>query len=310
MSVGCRTAKGVTAGSRQVTVTPDKPGFIRLWHYFGDDPLVAPLLPNAEGTAYFRKVTYEARESGGQSGAAVFTYRIIASSGEQEMTETVELWNHRHISYDDFAKGLRGIQDPSGICLRGVPLDLTPVDGEALLMEITETPAVSQMSPWVMHIWHPTYHTTPPKLPSGLTTMGVQIGYLITTSGDSKNGGNPPDGQKVGRISQRDGKLIANLSFKYGSSTTGFGGVIIPERPVDFPVKAFFSAVWPVVGVLTKDRDMMPFLLQQLRRDMKGRKWEGALNEREQDAGQPGTRPESKSEGDDKPQPDAEGRSR
>jgi hypothetical protein len=291
-------------------ITADKPGIVHLWHYYGDTPLAAPLLQSPDGTSYFRKVAYEARESGGQSGAAVFTYRIIAGPGEPEMTKTVELWNHRHISYDAFATGLRGIQDPSGICLRGVPLDLTPVDDEALLMEITETPAVSQMSPWVMHIWHPTYHTTAPKLPSGLTTMGVQIGYLIRTGGDSKNGGNPPHGQKVGRISQRDGKFIGNLSFKYGTSTNWFSGVIVPERPIDFPVTASFSALWPVVGVLTKDRDMMPFLLQQLRRDMKGRKWEGALNECEQaGTGQPATRSQSNSEGSDKPQPDAEGRS-
>jgi hypothetical protein len=270
--------KGARTESREVMITADKPGIVHLWHYYGDTPLAAPLLPSPDGTSYFRKVAYEALESGGQSGAAVFTYRIIAGPGEKEVTKTVELWNHRHIGYDDFAKGLRGIQDPSGTCLRGVPLDLTPVGDEALLMEVTETPAVSQVSPWIMHIWHPTYPSKP-ELPSGLMTMPVQIGYLITTSGDSKNGGNPPDGQKVGRISQRDGKFVAHLSFQYGSSTTGFDGALIPERAVDFDMRAFSGAVWPVVGVLTTNRDMMPFLLKQLRKDMKGRKWEGTLNE-------------------------------
>jgi hypothetical protein len=268
MSGSSSDTKGARTESREVMVTADKPGFIHLWHYFGDDPLVAPLLPNAEGTSYFRKVTYEARESGGQSGAAVFTYRIIAGAGEQEMTETVELWNHRHISYDDFAKGLRGIQDPSGICLRDVPLDLTPVDDEALLMEVTETATVCQVS-WVLHVWHPTYPSKP-ELPSGLATMGVRIGCLIA---DSRDGG-----QKVGRISQRDGKFVANLRFDYGS-VSGFDGVLIPEHAFDFEVRAFSGVLFPVNGVLTKNQDMMPFLLKQLRKDMKGKKWEAVLNE-------------------------------
>lgn len=278
MSSTSSDIKGARIETREVMITADKPGIVHLWHYYGDTPLAAPLLPSPDGTSYFRKVAYEARESGGQSGAAVFIYRIIAGPGEKEVTKTVELWNHRHIGYDDFAKGLSGIQDPSGICLRGVPLDLTPVGNEALLMEVTETPAVSQVSPWIMHIWHPTYPSRP-ELPSGLMTMPVQIGYLITAPGDPENRVDPPDGQKVGRISQRDGKFVANLTFKYGSTTTGFDGALIPERAVDFDMRAFFSAIHSVVGVLTTNRDMMPFLLKQLRKDMKGTKWEGTLNE-------------------------------
>lgn len=270
MSASSSNNKGSRSESREVMIVADKPGFVHLWNYYGDDPLVAPLLPGPEGTSYFRKVAYEAREAGGQSGAAAFTYRIIAGSGEKEPTETVELWDHRHISYDDFAKGLRGIEDPSGACLRGVPLDLTPLGDEALLMEVTDTPAVSREMPWVLHIWHPTYPSRP-ELPSGLETLGVQIGYLITTPSS--------DGQKLGRISQRDGKFIAHLSYNYGSSTSGLNGAIIPERAVNFDVRGFCSVVMPVAGVLTTNQDMMPFLISQLRKDMKGNKWEGMLKE-------------------------------
>ena len=98
MSSSSSNTKGGRTESREVMIVAEKPGFVHLWHYRGDEPLVAPLLPNPEGTSYFRKVSYEARESGGQSGAAVFNYQILAGPGEQQMTEAVELWNHRHIS--------------------------------------------------------------------------------------------------------------------------------------------------------------------------------------------------------------------
>lgn len=266
MSPSSSDTKGRRTETREVVITADKPGFVHLWHYEGDDPLVAPLLPNPEGTSYFRKVAYEARESGGQSGAAVFSYRFIAGPGEKELSETIELWNHRHISYDDFAKGLRDIQDPSGKCLRGVPLDLAPLGDEAFLMEVTDTPARPRPPQWVFHIWHPTYPGQP-KLPSCVARGGVRIGYLIEVGDDN---------QKLGRISQRDGKFIAHLKFEYGSSN-GFDGAITPECPVDFEANAFSGFVLRVVGVLTES-DAMPFLIKQLRKDLHGSKWEGLLN--------------------------------
>ncbi len=278
MSSSSSDATGKRTESRELVITGDKPGFVHLWHYEGGKPMVAPLLPSPDGASYCRKVAYDARESGGQFGDAVFTYQFIAGPGEKEQSETVELWNHRHISYDDFAKGLREIQDPTGMCLRAVPLDLAPLGDEAFLIEVTDTPEPPRPPHWALHIWHPTY-SCGPTLPRGLATTGAQIGYLITTGGDSHNKVNPPDGQKVGRISQRDGKFIAYLDYTFGSSTTGFSGIITPECPVDFNTRVTFaSAVFPVVGVLTQERDMMPFLLKQLRKDLRGRHLEDLLS--------------------------------
>lgn len=311
MSSASADTKGARTESREVMITADSPGFIHLWHYYGDDPLVVPLLPKAGGTSYFRKVAYEARESGGQSGAAVFIYRIIAGPGEKELTRTVELWNHRHISYDDFAKGLRGIQDPSGTCLRGVPLDLAPVGDEALLMEVTDAPRLQQSAPWILKIWRPTYHGRT-RLPEELVSLPVQVGYMITTPGAASNRANPPDGQKLGRISQRSGKLVAHLQYQYGSLSV-YDGELTLERPFEFDVRAFSGAIFRVVGVLTTQRDSMPFLLRQLRNDLKGTRWETLLNETSSEqggAGESATRPESDLEGSGKSQPEAEGRSR
>ncbi len=267
MSSSSSDAKGKRTESREVVITAEKPGFVHLWHYEGGKPMVAPLLPSPDGASYCRKVAYEARESGGQSGDAVFTYRFIAGPGEKELGETVELWNHRHISYDDFAKGLREIQDPTGKCLRAVPLDLAPLGDEAFLMEVTDTPARPRPHQWAFHIWHPTYPGGNTQLPSSVAEAGVRIGYLITAQNDN---------QKLGRISQRDGKFIAHLKFDYGSSN-GFDGVITPECPVEFEAHAFSGFVLRVFGVLTEEPEAMPFLLKQLRKDLHGRKWESLI---------------------------------
>ena len=267
MSQSSTNTQGQRTETRELVITADKPGFVHLSHDEGVDPLVAPLLPSPEGNSYFRKVTYEVRESGGQSGAAVFTWRFIAGPGEKELSETVELWNHRHISYDDFAKGLREIQDPTGKCLRAVPLDLAPLGDGAFLMEVTDTPVRPRTPLWSFCIWHPTYSIGGTQLPSGVAGAGVKIGHLIET-----------DHQKLGRISQRDGKFIAHLTFDYGSYS-GFDGEITPECPVDFEVRLAVGVEFPVVGVLTQEEgNMMPFLLKQLRKDLRGRKWEALLN--------------------------------
>jgi hypothetical protein len=235
--------------------------------------LVAPLLPAPDGKSYQRTVVYEARDSKG----GVFSYRIVPGPGEEERSATLELWNWRHVSYDEFVKGMRDAGDPSGRCLRGVALDLVPVQTEALLMAVTDGPKMSQAAPWLLHIWHPTYHGS--ELPTALEQLSVQVGYLITTPGDTSSKTNPPSGQKVGRISQRDGKLVAHLRYDFGTSSSGYDTEVTPEQPFKLEPRAFSGGIWPVVGVLSKEGDTMPFLLDQLKKDLKGTKWEAKLKE-------------------------------
>jgi len=258
---------------REAVITAEKPGFVHLWHYYGDKGLNAPLLPAPDGKSYQRTIIYEARDTKG----GVFSYRIVPGPGEVERATTVELWNWSHVSYGEFAKGMRDAGDPSGRCLRGVPLDLVPFQTEALLMEVTDGPEMSQMAPWSLHLWHPTYYSMT-KLPTALEQLSVQVGYLITTPGETSSKTNPPSGQKVGRVSQRDGKLVAHLRYEFGSSS-GYDKEVTPEEPFKLEVRAFSGAIYPVVGVLSKEDDATPFLLDQLKKDMKGTKWEAKLKE-------------------------------
>ena len=47
MSSSSSGTKGERIEFREVVITADKPGFVHLWHYYGDEPLTAPLLPRA-----------------------------------------------------------------------------------------------------------------------------------------------------------------------------------------------------------------------------------------------------------------------
>ncbi|MBK1882017.1 hypothetical protein JIN85_06295 [Luteolibacter pohnpeiensis] len=266
---------GVRTDFREATIRSTKPGYVHLWHYVGDKPLVAPLVADEDGKGYHKTISYWAQDLNG----GVFNYQISPEGEETPLSVKVELWNHRHLSYSEFVENIDATEDPSGEVLRGIPLDLVPMQEGALLLAITDEPDLTQNAPFMLKIWRPTYGE---QLPAELVSQPVQIGYLITTPGEENQKVNPPTGQKLGRISQRSGKLIAHLNYQLGSHSV-YDGELTLEQPFQFNIFASFGAIYPVVGVLTTERDSMPFLIDQMKSDLAGTKWEkhltGATNE-------------------------------
>lgn len=243
---------------RQLAVISEKPGFLHFWAD-GHDPMVVPMLPEASGKSYRRNLIY----SVGKAERAVLHYRVITDNTQKEAEQAVDLAN-RHITFDQMAKSFREVADPVGKCLRNVPLDLVPLGDHAgsgsLWIAVSDTDAPLHPDPMYLHIWHPTYHTDPPALPAGLATDVANIGEIMS-HGD----------KKIGRISQRDGRFMADLEFSHGSISY-FKGELTPEVPVEPTGFAFSGAVWPVRFVLTRKPEVISFLEAQVKLDQQKRK--------------------------------------
>ncbi|WP_341403388.1 serine/threonine-protein kinase [Luteolibacter soli] len=243
---------------RQVAVIAEKPGFLHLWAD-GLDPLIVPLLPDASGKGYRRNLFY----SVGKAERPQLNYQVITDNTQKEAKDAVDLAN-QHITFDKIAKNFREIADPVGKCLRNVPLDLVHLgdyfDTGSLWLAVSDSDAPLQPEQWYLHIWHPTYYSEPPSLPAGLLTHGITIGAMIKSND-----------QTVGRISQRDGRFMADLAFSRGS-TSYFKGELKPEVPLEPTGVAFSGAIWPVRFVLTKKSEVIPFLEEQLKLDQQKRK--------------------------------------
>jgi hypothetical protein len=151
---------------------------------------------------------------------------------------------------------MRQIADPAGKCLRHLPLDLVHVGSDALLIAVTDSGQMPPPENLYLHLWHPTYYNTPAQLPAGIDTMAPRIGYLIHGNG-----------QEAGRISQRDGRLMADLTYSFGLSQGSYRGPMILEQPVDPQTYGFSGGISPFRMVLSKQREVTPFLQKQVEED-------------------------------------------
>ncbi|WP_265594294.1 serine/threonine-protein kinase [Haloferula sp. BvORR071] len=231
---------------RQVAIIAEKPGYLHFWIY-GREPLTVPLLPEADGKGYRRNLFYSVNAA----ERPVLYYSVITDNTQPKTADSLDLAN-LNISYETIAAEMCQIADPSGKCLRGLPLDLLLVGSAPLLIAVTDDEKMPEPEQLYLHIWHPTYYTEPPQLPAGLLTSGIRIGYPIR-SGEIL----------VGRISQRDGRMIADLT--YNSAT--YRGAMVPEQIVEPQFYWVSSILWNMHMVLSKQPEVTPFLLRQVDED-------------------------------------------
>src|SRR6185436_5492957 len=109
----------------------------------------------------------------------------------------------------------------------------------------------------------PPLHTTPPQLAAGLETVVVRIGEMLVTPGEADKMANGKRmGQRLGRISHRDGKFYASIRYDY-RSTSMVDEFMTPEVAFAVKMYGFSGAIWPQFMVLTTKQDMMPFLKEE-----------------------------------------------
>ena len=241
---------------RQVGVSAAKPGFLHLWHESGPH-LVKPLLPDSTGRLS-ASIFYvaDARDP------AALTYQI---NGEGSPPR-----GQIPIKGDALSliREMREIRDPSGKCLRDVPLDIGFVNDRPLLLAVTFTPELPVTPPLYLHIWSPTLYTTPPTMPRGLDSVVVKIGEILTTPGQPQQyRQGVKEGQRLGRISQRDGGFCGNLQYDFGTSTAMLNDTLVLEQPVYVKNYSMSGGIFPVVMVLSEHGDMTEFLRRQVRID-------------------------------------------
>ena len=202
-------------------------------------------------TRYRRNLFYVVSEA----ERPVLHYSVVTDNTQPKAEGSVDLAN-RHVSYEMISTSMRQIADPSGKCLRNLPLDLLHVGDAALLIAVTDDEKMPPPENFYLHLWHATYYTTPPKLPAGIDTMVPRIGCLIYGQG-----------QNPGRISQRDGRLMADINYNFGTSQGSYRGPMVLEQPVDPQGYGFSGAICRFRLVLSKQPEVTPFLQKQVDQD-------------------------------------------
>ena len=98
----------------------------------------------------------------------------------------------------------------------------------------------------------------------GLVTVVVRIGEMLTTLGSPENRpvSGVRDGQRIGRISHRDGKFFASIQYDH-HSTSMVDEFLTPEVPFRVKMYGFSGAIWPQIMVLSTKQDMTPFLKEE-----------------------------------------------
>ena len=244
--------------NRTISIQADKPGYVHIWTP-GGKRFTEALYGNSQvahigfhsTTGFSSRVSYSLYQSEGP----VLAYWI-----RNEIRHLVELAK-QNLTYADVAKSLHEVRDPTGVCLRNTTYDLAPIGDSALLLAVTDTAEPPPETSFFLHIWQPPLQREPARL---FECIAVRIGEVLITPGEpGKNAGNKLTGQRVGKISQRDGKYHASLQYSAGS-TAMLNEPMTPEMPIAVSMHLISAgSMWPQFMLLSTKKDMTPFLKEE-----------------------------------------------